>query len=128
MSSSNPRSLNGTAHSAPPPLASSIGIDAEPGSSSPVDPQPVFTDAELGLEFPCEFPIKVMGRDKDDFAELVLELIGQHIDSPPVRVQQRSSSSGKYLSLTVTVTASSRDQLDSIYRALNGHDRILMTL
>ena len=69
-----------------------------------------------------------MGRDKDDFAELVLELIGQHSDSPPVRVQQRSSSSGKYLSLTVTVTASSRDQLDSIYRALNGHDRILMTL
>ena len=80
-------------------------------------------------EFPCEFPIKVMGRADSDFVETVIKLVSKH--APEVdksRVALRESKQGNYVSVTVTVTATSKQQLDNIYLELNGHEAVLMTL
>jgi putative lipoic acid-binding regulatory protein len=83
-------------------------------------------DAESLLEFPCRFPIKVMGRDRPDFEAHVIELIGQHTDPVAAAdIAVRSSSKGKFIALTVTVAAESRAQLDDIYRALSASDLVL---
>lgn len=86
------------------------------------------TDEQLGLEFPCVFPVKVMGRDADNFAELILEILGGHADTSNASIKQRPSSSGKYLSVTVSIETKSRAHLDEMYMSLNAHDRVLMTL
>ena len=86
------------------------------------------TDEQLGLEFPCVFPVKVMGRDQDNFVELVLEVIGGHVSTETATIKQRPSSNGKYLSVTVAIETESRSQLDRIYLDLNASDRVLMTL
>ena len=86
------------------------------------------TDEQLGLEFPCVFPIKVMGRDNESFVELILEILGGHVSTDNASIKQRPSSSGKYLSVTVSIETESRLQLDAIYIDLNAHDRVLMTL
>ncbi len=81
------------------------------------------------LEFPCMFPIKAMGLAADDFDALVVELILRHVDSiNEGAVKSKASSSGKYLSVTVTFEAHSQEQLDNVYRELTGHERILTTL
>ncbi|MBI3771923.1 MAG: DUF493 domain-containing protein [Gammaproteobacteria bacterium] len=79
------------------------------------------------LEFPCEFPIKAMGLASADFDALVVSLIRQYVtDLSEAAVQTKASTNGKYLSVTVTFTARSREQLDAIYLALTAHERILM--
>lgn len=81
------------------------------------------------LEFPCDFPLKIMGRASPDFDELVVGIVLRHVGS--VRegaVSVRASGGGKYLSVTVTVQAESQAQLDGLYRELSGHERILMVL
>ena len=81
------------------------------------------------MEFPCEFPIKAMGRADPDFDSLVVGLVRKH--SPDLRegaVKTRLSSGGKYISVTVTVIARSRAQLDAIYLELTGHERVLVAL
>lgn len=81
------------------------------------------------LEFPCTFPIKVMGRSEDDFGALVVEIVRRHapeLDESLVTLRQ--SRGGRYTSVTVSVTARSRSQLDAIYRDLSGHERILTVL
>lgn len=81
------------------------------------------------LEFPCDFPIKVMGEAAEDFDALVVELVRRHVaDLTEGAVQQRPSSGGRYVSVTVTIQATSRKQLDNLYRELSGHERILMVL
>ncbi len=86
------------------------------------------SDTEI-FDFPCAFPIKVMGRQSDEFASLVTELVERHVDDlAPDAVSVRESSKGAYLAVTVTVTARSREQLDNIYRELTGHELILMVL
>ncbi len=81
------------------------------------------------LEFPCDFPIKVMGEAAEDFDALVVELVRRHVaDFAEGAVQQRPSSGGRYVSVTVTIQATSREQLDNLYRELSGHERILMVL
>ncbi|TDY04331.1 HP0495 family protein [Thiohalophilus thiocyanatoxydans] len=84
---------------------------------------------ETFLEFPCEFPIKVMGRSDVDLHSLVMELVGKHVPELSEKdITRRDSRQGNYISLTVTVTASSKAQLDQIYLDLNASDAVLMTL
>jgi len=81
------------------------------------------------LEFPCEFPIKVMGRSDVDLQALVLELVRKHApDLDESNITRRDSRQGNYISLTVSVTATSKEQLDRIYLELNASDAVVMTL
>jgi putative lipoic acid-binding regulatory protein len=81
------------------------------------------------LEFPCDFPIKIMGETREDFAEAIVALVQQHApDFDAAKVEMRASSGGKYISLTCTVTATSRDQLDNLYRALTAHPWVKVVL
>lgn len=74
------------------------------------------------LEFPCDFPIKVMGETSDAFAATIVEAI-KAIDPnfDASKVDMRASTGGRFISLTCTVHATSRAQLDDIYRALTSH-------
>lgn len=81
------------------------------------------------LEFPCDFPIKAFGYDTGDFGALIVELIQAH--APEVTyddMQTRSSRGGRYLAVTITVRAVSREQLDRIYHTLSAHERVLVAL
>lgn len=79
------------------------------------------------MEFPCSFPIKAMGIAIDDFDMLVVEIIRKHYpDVTEGAVKTRPSREGKYLSVTVTINAQSREQLDNIYLELTAHERVLM--
>ncbi|BBL71865.1 YbeD family protein [Methylogaea oryzae] len=81
------------------------------------------------LTFPCDFPIKAMGRDGEGFEATVLELVRRH--APDLRenaVAIRPSRNGRYLSVTVTVRAVSQEQLDAIYRELSSSEAVLMAL
>lgn len=81
------------------------------------------------LEFPSDFPIKAMGHNRDDFRQLVIDLIRPHApDLDPEQVTSRPSRGGRYLAVTVTVRATSRDQLDAIYRSLTDHRHVVMAL
>lgn len=79
------------------------------------------------MEFPCSFPIKAMGIAIDDFDMLVVEIIRKHYpDVTEDAVKTRPSREGKYVSVTVTINAQSREQLDNIYLELTAHERVLM--
>lgn len=81
------------------------------------------------IEFPCEFPIKVMGRDHPDFRGHVLALIGKHTNEiEDADVRSQSSSNGSFLSVTVTIIAESREQLDTIYQSLSDDADVLVAL
>lgn len=87
------------------------------------------SDDETLFDFPCEFPIKVMGEAADDFDGLIVGLVRRH--SPDLgegAVSTRMSRGGRYMSVTVTIQARSRAQLDAIYMDLTAHDRVLMAL
>ena len=81
------------------------------------------------LEFPTEFPIKVMGRRDTDLKALTREIVERH--SGPLaeeNVRVRTSGDGNFLALTYVVTAQSREQLDAIYRELTACKAVLMAL
>lgn len=81
------------------------------------------------LEFPCTFPVKVMGRADSEFRRAVLAIVRRH--APEVSeedLRYQDSSRGRFISITVEIEAQSREQLDALYRELNGHDAVLMTL
>lgn len=81
------------------------------------------------MEFPCSFAVKAMGLATDDFDALVAAIVRQHVPNlGEGAISSKPSAAGKYLSVTVTFQAESRAQLDNLYRALSGHERILMTL
>lgn len=81
------------------------------------------------LEFPCRFPIKMMGRDGDSFREAVLELVESHVGKIPAdSISESMSSKGNFRSITVTIDAESQQQLDNIYQALCDHEEILVAL
>ncbi len=88
------------------------------------------TDAHAGgLKFPCLFPLKVMGLNTDGLYPVVHAVLKKHVpDLDDAAFTSRLSSSEKYLSITVTFTAQSRDQLDAIYQELYDHELVLMTL
>lgn len=81
------------------------------------------------LEFPCDFPIKMMGHDRREFHEAARAVIEQHagpVDEDAVRLA--SSRNGRFVSLTITIRAQSRQQLDAIYMDLTAHEEILVAL
>jgi len=81
------------------------------------------------FNFPCEFPIKIMGRTGVELEIAVLEIVRKHVpDLAEGSVTQRPSRAGNYQALTVTFTAQSRDQLDNIYRELTACEHTLMVL
>ena len=80
------------------------------------------------MMFPCSFPLKVMGRNIKAFEDAVRAILSGHLRDAHIVFASRPSSGGKYLSLTATFTATSREQLDAIYRELNAHELVVMTL
>ena len=85
--------------------------------------------SESIIEYPCAFPIKVMGRTEPGFAQSIVDLVKRHApDFDPGSVEMRVSRKSKYLSLTCTVQATSREQLDALYQALCDHPLVVMVL
>jgi putative lipoic acid-binding regulatory protein len=81
------------------------------------------------LTFPCTFPIKIMGRTQDGFAQSVADVVRRHApDFDPALLEMRSSKEGNWLSVTATVNATSREQLDDLYRELVAHPMVKMVL
>ena len=81
------------------------------------------------LDFPCDFPIKIMGRCVDGYAQAVLEIVQRHApDFDGATVEMRSSKQGGYLSLTCTIRATTRAQLDALYRELSAHPLVKVVL
>jgi len=93
-------------------------------------PPVIKTDQEdTLLEFPCKFPVKAMGRHDDDFEALVTKLVLTHADVyAGEQVRTNSSGSGKYISVTVTIEAISKAQIDRIYQVLTDCDQVLIAL
>jgi putative lipoic acid-binding regulatory protein len=88
----------------------------------------VSDEVEL-LEFPTEFPIKVMGRDSEPFRTLTLASVERHAGPLPAeRISERASSGGRFLALTYTIRAESRAQLDRIYQDLTDSGVVLVAL
>ncbi|ABR91803.1 Uncharacterized conserved protein [Janthinobacterium sp. Marseille] len=81
------------------------------------------------IEYPSDFPIKVMGLAHDQFVPTIIDVVVVHDpEFHEGRIEQRPSSAGNYLSLTVTVRATSREQLDNLYRALSSHPMVKYVL
>ena len=81
------------------------------------------------LEFPCRFPIKVMGAATDEFRSLALGIITRHFGAlAPADIEERPSSGGRYLGLTITVQAESKAQLDAVYTDLTSCRQVLVAL
>lgn len=81
------------------------------------------------IEFPCDFPIKVMGETREDFADVIIALVQEH--SPEFhagKTELRASSGGRYISLTCMVYVTSKSQLDELYRALTAHPMVRVVL
>ena len=86
-------------------------------------------DQDTLIEFPCDFPIKVMGETREDFAEVIIALIQRHLpDFDAGRTEMRASSGGRYISMTCTVYVTSKPQLDEVYRALTAHPMVRVVL
>jgi putative lipoic acid-binding regulatory protein len=86
-------------------------------------------DQETLIEFPTDFPIKVMGETHDEFASTILEVIRVHLpEFDASRIEMRASSGGRYISLTCTVYVTSKPQLDDIYRSLSSHPSVKYVL
>ena len=86
-------------------------------------------EQESLLQFPCDFPLKIMGLAQDNLAQEVLAVIHQFApDYDGKQMEMRASSGGKYVSLTCTVTATSKPQLDALYRELTSHPLVKVVL
>lgn len=84
---------------------------------------------ETYLTFPCDFPIKIMGLATQEFEDVVREICQKHYpELTDASISFRKSADGKYLSLTVIIKASSKDQLDKLYIELTACEQVLMAL
>ena len=87
------------------------------------------TSPETLIEFPCHFPIKVMGEVHDEFTSTVIEIIKQKNGKfDPSTIEMKGSSEGRYISLTCFVYVTSKPELDHIYRSLSSHPMIKVVL
>lgn len=87
------------------------------------------TEKQEIIEFPCRFPLKVMGERHDEFVLTMTEVVRVHApDLAEHDVTLRESSGGRFYALTITVNATSRQQLDNIYLSLTGHPMVKMVL
>jgi len=86
-------------------------------------------EGETLLQFPCEFPIKAMGLSCDAFEIAVLEIINRHVDDlAEDALRMRPSKNGKYTSITITITARSKQQIDNIYLDLTACEHVSIAL
>ena len=95
--------------------------------TEPANPDP--GAIESFIVYPTEFPIKVMGKTQTGFAQTMLAIVKRHApDFDETTVGMRPSREGKYLSLTFTIRATSRQQLDALYGELSEHPMVSMAL
>ena len=81
------------------------------------------------LQYPCDFPIKDLGNTRAGFAQAVLDVIHRHApDFDGASLEMKTSKRGRYLSVTCVIRATSRDQLDDLYRELCDHPMVVMVL
>jgi len=81
------------------------------------------------FNFPCDFPIKIMGRANCELETLVVEVVNRHVANLSENaVKTRPSGKGNFISVTVTITATSREQIDNIYLELTAREEVLMAL
>lgn len=81
------------------------------------------------ISYPCDFPIKIMGANVAGFANAIAAVVLQHApDFDPASMELRASSGRNYLSCTCTIRATSRAQLDALYRALTSHPLVKVVL
>ena len=86
-------------------------------------------ETESLIQYPCDFPIKVLGKTQAGFAQAVLEVVRAHApDFDGATMAMRTSRKGKYLSVSCVVRATSRQQLDDLYRELCDHPMVVMVL
>jgi putative lipoic acid-binding regulatory protein len=81
------------------------------------------------IEYPTDFPIKIMGRREPRLVQTIVDIVQRHApDFDAATVEMRASKKNSYLSVTCTVRATSREQLDALYRELCDHPAIVMVL
>ncbi len=81
------------------------------------------------FDYPCEFPIKIMGHTQAGFAQAALEIVNRHVpDFDGATMGMKTSKHGKYLSITCVINATSRAQLDALYQELGDHPMVVMVL
>lgn len=81
------------------------------------------------FNFPCDFPLKIMGRRSDGFRSIALGIVQKHVGPiEPANIEERPSKDGNYLSLTCTFSAQSREQLDALYVELTSCEKVLIVL
>ncbi len=86
-------------------------------------------EGETLLEFPCEFPVKAMGLACDEIEVAVIEIINRHVDSlAEDALKMKPSKTGKYIAITITITAHSKEQLDAIYLDLTACEHVSIVL
>ena len=86
-------------------------------------------DEDLLMHFPCDFALKVMGENINNYPDYVLSVCQKHVDDVTEScVQTRPSSNGKYIAVTVQLLATSRKQLDDLYIELNNYPQTKMAL
>jgi hypothetical protein len=90
-------------------------------------PNPSRTDTLI--EYPCRFPIKVMGAKAEGFVHAVTTVARQFDPTfDAATIELRESKAGNYLGITITITATSREQLDELYRTLSTHPMVKVVL
>ena len=86
-------------------------------------------EGESLIEYPTDFPIKVMGRREPRLVQTIIQIVQRHApDFDPASVEMRTSKKNSYLSVTCTVRATSREQLDALYQELCDHPLVVMVL
>jgi putative lipoic acid-binding regulatory protein len=86
-------------------------------------------EPESLIEYPCDFPIKILGKTQAGFAQAVLAIVRAHApDFDGSTMEMKTSKQGKYLSITCFIRATSREQLDGLYRTLCDHPMVVMVL
>jgi putative lipoic acid-binding regulatory protein len=86
-------------------------------------------ESDTLLEFPCRFPVKAMGRNGDRFEDVVKEIVFRHAElHVGEEVRTQPSAQGNFVSVTITIQATSKEQLDRIYQDLTDCEQILMAL
>ena len=100
-----------------------------PSPSDAASQQPEDPRRDSLIEYPSKFPIKVMGANAEGFVHAVTQIAERFDPQFDARtVELRNSKAGNYLGVTITVTATSREQLDDLYRALSGHPMVKVVI
>ena len=95
----------------------------------PLPPPDTAEANQSPIQYPCSFPIKVMGAKADGLVQTITRIAHQFDPTfDPQSIELRTSSGGNYLGVTITITATSREQLDEIYRTLSSHPMVKVVL